>query len=125
MKENRMKAIREKLGSESKAAKACGKYAAAVMDSLVNALEVFAEQDEEFADAILDGSLVSCAKVIEKGLSGKRSVSDLEVYRMAAGHFFPGAEVEFHMTVKVNPYGGAAEEDKPTINKKISLLDLI
>ena len=125
MKGDRTKEIREKLKSESKAAKACGKYAAAVTDSLVNALEVFAEQDEEFADAILDGSLVSCAKVIEKGLSGKRSVSDLEVYRMAAGHFFPGAEVEFHMTVKVNPYGGAAEEDKPTINKKISLLDLI
>ena len=125
MKGDRTKEIREKLKSESKAAKACGKYAAAVMDSLVNALEVFAEQDEEFADAILDGSLVACAKVIEKGLSGKHSVSDLEVYRMAAGHYFPGAEVEFHMTVKVNPYGGAVEADKPTINKKISLLDLI
>lgn len=125
MKGDRTKEIREKLSSESKAAKACGKYAAAVMDSLVKALEVFAAQDEEFADAILDGSLVACAKVIEKGLSGKHSVSDLEVYRMAVGHFFPGASVEFNMVVRVNPYGGAVEADKPTVNKKINLLDLI
>ena len=125
MKGDRTKEIREKLKSERKAAKACGKYAAAVMDSLVKALEVFAAQDEEFADAILDGSLVACAKVIEKGLSGKHSVSDLEVYRMAAAHFFPGALVEFNMMVRVNPYGGAVEADKPTVNKRINLLDLM
>lgn len=125
MKENRMKELRAKLDGEKKAAAAVGKYAGAVMPSLIKALEVFAEQDEEFADAILDGSLVACAKVIEKGLSGKRSVSDIEVYRMAAEHYFPGAAVEFHMNIKVNPYGGAVEADKPTVNKRINLLDLI
>ena len=60
MKGNRNKEVSEKLRGELKEAKAAGRYAGAVMDSCVKALEVFASQDEEFADAILDGSLVAC-----------------------------------------------------------------
>ena len=48
---------------------------------------------------------------------------------MAVQHFFPGAEVEFQMVVKVNPHEG---KDKPvndvppvTVNKRINLLDLM
>lgn len=129
MKGNRNKEVSEKLRGELKEAKAAGRYAGAVMDACVKALEVFADQDEEFADAILDGSLVECGKAIEKGCSGKKAVSDLDVYRMAVQHFFPGAEVEFSMTVKVNPHEGM---DKPvssvppvTVNKRINLLDLM
>ena len=129
MKENRNKEVSEKLRGELKEAKAAGRYDGAVMDACVKALEVFASQDEEFADAILDGSLVECGKAIEKGCSGKKAVSDLDVYRMAVQHFFPGAEVEFSMTVKVNPHEGM---DKPmssvppvTVNKRINLLDLM
>ena len=125
MKENMVSKVRDKLARELANAKKCGRYAAAVMDSCARALEVFAAQDAEFADAILDGSLVECARAIEKGCSGKGAVSDLEVYRMAAQHFFPGAEVEFNMVVHVNPYGGAVVADKPTVNKRINLLDLI
>lgn len=125
MKENRMSDVKDKLRRELAEAKKAGKYASAVMDSLVKALEVFAGQDPEFADAILDGSLLECAKSIEKGLSGKRSVSDLEVYRMAVRHFFPGADVEFSMVVRVNPHGGEVVDRQPTVNKRISLLDLM
>lgn len=125
MKGNRTKEVKDKLRGELAGAKKAGKCAGAVMDSCVKALEVFASQDEEFADAILDGSLLECAKSIEKGLPGKRSVSDLEVYRMAVRHFFPGADVEFSMVVRVNPHGGEVVDRQPTVNKRISLLDLM
>ena len=121
------KQIADKLDGELKAAKACGKYASAVMGDVVRALKVFAKQDEEFAQAILEGSLVECAKAIEAKCKGKAAISDLDVYRAAVEHYFHGAKVEFEMVIKVNPYEAdtppAAE--KVTINKKISLLDLI
>ena len=119
--------IKEKLEGELAKAKACGKYAAAVMGPCVEALKVFAKQDEEFAEAILDGSLVECAKTIEGKCKGKSSVSDLEVYKMAVAHYFKGADVEFNMIIKVNPYEAntPSSEDKVYVNKKISLLDLI
>ena len=121
------KQIADKLGSELDAAKKCGKYAAVVMTSVVNALKVFAKQDEEFAQAILDGSLAECGKAIEKALNGKKAVSDLDVYKVAVEHYFPGAVVEFEMVIKVNPYEADTPpaENKVSINKKISLFDLI
>ena len=121
------KEVADKLASKLEAAKKCGKYANAVMDSVVNALKVFAKQDEEFAQAIIDGSLVECGKKIEKALNGKKAVSDLDVYKVAVEHYFPGAVVEFEMVIKVNPYekDTAPEANKVSINKKISLFDLI
>jgi hypothetical protein len=121
------KEVKDKLEAELAEAKKCGKYAAAVMKSCVDALTVFAKQDEEFAEAILDGSLVECAKTIESKCKGKSSISDLEVYKIAVGHYFRGADVEFEMLIKVNPYEANTPpaEDKITVNKKISLFDLI
>ena len=121
------KEVSEKLQSQLKEAKACGKYAAAVMDSVVNALKVFAKQDEEFAQAILEGSLVECGKAIKNACKGKSAISDLDVYRAAVAHYFPGAVVEFEMVIKVNPYEADTppEENKVSVNKKISLFDLI
>ena len=121
------KDVADKLSSELDAAKKCGKYAGAVMPPVVNALKVFAKQDEEFAQAILDGSLVECGKAIEKALNGKRAVSDLDVYKVAVEHYFPGAVVEFEMVIKVNPYEAETPpaENKVSVNKKISLFDLI
>lgn len=121
------KEVADKLASELEAAKKCGKYANAVMGSVVGALKVFAKQDEEFAQAIIDGSLVECGKKIEKALNGKKAVSDLDVYKVAVEHYFPGTVVEFEMVIKVNPYEADTppEANKVSINKKISLFDLI
>ena len=121
------KQVADKLRSELDKAKKCGKYAAAVMSSVVNALKVFAKQDEEFAAAIIDGSLVECAKAIEKACKGKSAMSDLDVYRAAAQHYFPGTRIEFEMVIKVNPYEADTPptENKVSVNKKISLFDLI
>lgn len=121
------KEVADKLGRELVKAKACGRYAGAVMDYVVKALKVFAKQDEEFAQAIMDGSLVECGKAIEKSLSGKKAVSDLDVCKIAAEHYFPGAGVEFEMIIKVNPYEAAMPPaaNSVSVSKKISLFDLI
>ena len=90
MKENRMSDVKDKLRRELAEAKKAGKYASAVMDSLVKALEVFAGKDPEFADAILDGSLLECAKSIERGFraSGRFLILRSIVWR--CGISFPG-----------------------------------
>lgn len=64
----------------------------AAMDALVN----FAGQDEEFAQAIVQGGKFSdCMKAVCKGIG--TSISDLEVYSRAAAFYFPGCKVRFEM----------------------------
>ena len=64
----------------------------AAMDALVN----FAGQDEEFAQAIVQGGKFSdCMKAVCMGIG--TSISDLEVYSRAAAFYFPGCKVRFEM----------------------------
>ena len=64
----------------------------AAMDALVN----FAGQDEEFAQAIVQGGKFSdCMKAVCRGIG--TSISDLEVYSRAAAFYFPGSKVRFEM----------------------------
>jgi hypothetical protein len=66
----------------------------AVMDALVN----FAGQDEEFAQAIVQGgSFQDCMKAVCKGIG--TSISDFEAYSRAAAFFFPGSKVRFEMHI--------------------------
>ena len=116
-----IKKVEEALSSKIKEAKGCGKYAAAVANSCKNALLEFAKQDEEFAQAIIEGSFVDCMKAVEKQLSGKKAVSDFDVYKICASYYFPGAEIDFEMSIRVNPY----EKAKTPEIKRISLLDML
>ena len=75
----------------------------AAMDALVN----FAGQDEEFAQAIVQGGKFSdCMKAVCKGIG--TSISDLEVYSRAAAFYFPGCKVRFEMHLDL--VGDAAGE---------------
>lgn len=103
--------VSQKLSSQLQGAKKAGRYAAAVADECVKALEIFASQDEEFAQAILDGNFEECMKDVEKACSGKRSVSDLLVYKTCAKHYFRGADVIFDMRIRVNPYEDVAKAE--------------
>ena len=116
-----LKRAEEAISSKMKEARACGKYAAAVADACKKALLEFAKQDEEFAQAIIEGSFVDCMKAVEKQLSGKKAVSDLDVYKICASHYFPGSCIDFEMKIRVNPY----EKAKAPEVKRISLLDLL
>ena len=58
----------------------------------------FAGQDEEFAQAIVQGgSFQDCMKAVCKGIG--TSISDFEAYSRAAAFFFPGSKVRFEMHI--------------------------
>lgn len=78
------------------------------------ALEEFCRQEEEFAQAVVQGgSFDACMKAVCQGVGG--AISDLDAYKKAVQFYFPGAEVRFHMTVDLAGAAGegAPREDKP------------
>lgn len=94
-----------------------GKYnsAANLMKKAVReALETFVRQDEEFAQAVVQGgTFEECMEAVSKNVG--RGISDLDAYKRAVQFYFPGANVEFNMKIHVNPYESGAN-DKPNDN---------
>lgn len=71
-----------------------GDMKAAVRDALLQ----FAKQDEEFAQAIVQGgSFKDCMAAVAKGVGS--SISDLEACEKATRFYFPGSRVRFEMHV--------------------------
>lgn len=103
---NKDKAIK-RIREESKQGK-YDRYGNAVKASVLEALEDFIGQDEEFAQAIVEknGSFEGCIAAVVKGCGS--CISDIEVYRRAVGYYFPGATVSFKMEIDL--IGSAAEE---------------
>ena len=114
---NKEKAIK-RLKEESKQGK-YDRYGNAVKASVLEALEDFIGQDEEFAQAIVekDGSFEGCVAAVVKGCGS--SISDIEVYRRAVGYYFPGATVRFKMEIDL--IGSAADEVKKKRKKKANV----
>jgi len=100
----------KKLRAELDAAKqAKDQKAKAVAQAVYDALAGFCEQQEEFAQAVVQsGKTLSdvCAAAM-KGVGS--SISDLEVYRRAVSVYFPGAVVDCVMTVRMSQH-----EDAPS-----------
>ena len=85
---------REKLAKD----KITGSKAAAMAPAVKDALLNFAEQDEEFAQAIVQGGTFSaCMAEVARGVG--QSISDLEAYGKAAAFYFPGSKVRFEMHI--------------------------
>lgn len=79
-----------------------GAIKGAVKDALLN----FARQEEEFAQAIVQGgSFGGCMEAVCKGIG--TSISDLEAYRRAAAYYFPGSDVRFEMRIELAGEAGA------------------
>lgn len=107
---------RRKLDEEVKSGK-FGQKEAAMKNAVKDALVCFCEQDEEFAQAVVQGgSFAECMAKVAKGVGG--SISDLDAYKKAVCFYFPGAEVRFRMEIDVCPNRVKAEE------KQTVLLDL-
>lgn len=108
----------EKIEKELKAFKG-SKYGEAVKNEVAATLKDFAEQDEEFAQAIAqsDKTLSDCCAEIMKGVGS--SISDLEAYRRAVRFYFPGADIKFHMTINLC---ASVEEERPA-EKVLNLAD--
>ena len=85
---------REKLAKDKITGSKASAMAPAVKDALLN----FAEQDEEFAQAIVQGDTFSaCMAEVARGVG--QSISDLEAYGKAAAFYFPGSKVRFEMHI--------------------------
>lgn len=91
----------EKLAAEFTAGK-YGRCAEIMKNETKAALVNFAEQNEEFAQAIVQGGTFSeCMAYVEKGVKGA-GLSDLEAYRRAVAFYFKGATVEIQMNIHMD-----------------------
>ena len=102
-----LKQAEEKLAKEIRAVS--GHREAAMKDAVRDQLLYFCGQDEEFAQAIVQGgSFADCMKAVAKGVW--TSISDLDAYSKAVQFYFPGARIRMRMTIDL--IGAAAEESE-------------
>lgn len=74
------------------------RYAMIMRDSVLEALEEFCRQDEEFAQAVVQGgTFADCMKAVARNCG--KGISDLEAYRRAVQFYFPGADIRFRMEI--------------------------
>ena len=102
--------------------KKLGRYEKAVNSAVADALREFCGQSEEFARAVVenDKTYQDCLTAICKGLG--QSISDFDLYTKAVQFWFPGAIVEYKMTIRMSEY--ELEEPKTDISLSLdSLLD--
>lgn len=103
--------------------KKLGRYEKAVNSAVADALREFCGQSEEFARAIVesDKTYADCLTAICKGLG--QSISDFDLYTKAVQFWFPGAVIEYKMTIRMSEYE-LEEEPKTDISLSLdSLLD--
>ena len=101
MKEEAVKKLDAELND--KAAKWSAK-AGAVKGAVHDALVTFCGQNEEFAQAVAQSEKTLWAVCEEAVTNVGTSVSDLEVYRSAVAAYFPGAQVDCVMTVRMSEH---------------------
>ena len=79
------------------------------------ALKDFCLQDEEFAQAIVEGgSFSDCMNAVASGVGN--SISDLDAYKKAVKFYFPGARIKMQMTIDL--IGNAAGHAKPATEEQ-------
>lgn len=112
----------EKLNNELKAFKSSDRKASAVKKEVADTLKMFCNQDDEFAQAVVqnDKTLSDCCTEVMKGVGN--SVSDIEVYKKAVNFYFAGAEIK--MTMEIDLIGSAAEDKQQGKIIKLSIDDL-
>lgn len=92
-----------KIDAELKAYKG-DRYGEVMKDYLAGVLKEFCEQNEEFAQAVVQGgTFADCMKAVTKRIKGG-SISDLDACKAAAEFYFPGCVVEFQMVIRMSKY---------------------
>lgn len=101
--------------------KKLGRYENAVNNAVSQTLKAFCEQSEEFARAIVesDKTYADCLTAICKGLGS--SISDFDLYTKAVQFWFPGAIVEYKMTIRMSEYEVEKEATPEPKQQDISL----
>lgn len=109
-----------KLDREFKSGK-YDKYASVMKKGTLEALKDFCRQDEEFAQAVVQGgTFEDCMKAVAKNCGS--AISDLDAYSRAVQFYFPGAAIRFRMTIDLAPH--ASEEESQPTRKKAVVLNL-
>ena len=98
-----------KLEDENKAFKG-SREARAVRDYILKTLICFADQEPRFAEVICNTkrTFSECCAAVVHNAGG--TISDLDAYRRAVQFYFPNAEVEFIMNVKLTGAAPTADE---------------
>lgn len=120
----RLKA-KEKLDKEQKTV--TGQKEKAMSYAVVVQLNHFCDQEEEFAQAVVQGgSFADCMKAVAKGVGNY--ISDIDAYKKAVQFYFPGAEIKVQMTIDLigkaaepEPAPVAAPQKKPALT--LNLMD--
>jgi hypothetical protein len=108
MSEYRDQALK-KIQAEYKSGK-YDRYGQAMKADVLRQIEDFIEQDDEFAQAVVQGgTFEDCMKAVAKSCG--QALSDVEAYRRAAAFYFPGAKVKMQLTIDL--IGDAAKEPEP------------
>lgn len=94
------------------------RYANVLRVPVADALISFCEQDGEFAQAVAQTKdFDKCLAAVSKGAGG--CLSDLEAYSRAASFYFPGAKVNFQMTIDL--IGDVAKPEEKENPKRLAL----
>ena len=105
----------ERLEREVKAFKG-NKYESVMSGAVAEALESFCRQNEEFAQAVVQGGgFADCMAAVAKNCGS--ALSDIEAYRRAAAFYFQGARVKMELKIQLEP---DAEEPGKVINLDFS-----
>lgn len=107
----------EKIDAELKDFKG-DRYAEAVKKHVASTIKHFCEQNEAFAEVVFrtKRTLSDCCAEIMKGCGN--CISDIDVYRGAVRNYFPNADIEFSMTIKINGDAPSEEEMNRVPEKK-------
>lgn len=93
---------------EGEKGKVAGNKEKAMAGAVFAAIKDFCLQEEEFAQAVVQGgNFVDCMKKVASGVGS--SISDLDAYKKAVQFYFPGAEVRMQLTIDL--IGKAAGKD--------------
>lgn len=105
------------------AGKGLGSVEKAIKGAVKNQLVSFCRQDDEFAQAVVQGgSFADCLKYVASGVKGN-AISDLDAYQRAVEFFFPGAKIRCEMTIDL--VGDAAKKDGGAGSIVVDLLDFL
>ena len=104
-----------------KSIKNANRYMEVVAEPVAKALHGFCRQSEEFARAIVetDRTFQECLETIIKGIG--QAISDVDIYQRAVGYYFPGAKIEFKMTIRMSEWETEEPEPEKPAKKNIDL----
>lgn len=114
---------KEKLDRELKSG-SFDKYGNVMKNAVHQALLDFCRQDNEFAQAVVQGgSFSDCMKAVGKCVTGN-SISDIQAYGAAVKFYFPGAGIDVKMTINLCAEVEKQEDSPDAGSDKGLILDL-